>query len=97
MLHKTVVTMDGGELELDAYSNNSYWNGWADVYFTKESLELWIGSSPYDLRFEGNTALIYFEELQVIDAELMETVDGPKLLFDMNGYTFDYKDDYEDS
>ena len=61
----------------EGYTDGALWNGWACVTFTREQMEKWLQSSPYDYRFvpmsetiDGptNHVIIYFEDETTIES-----------------------------
>ena len=101
-MRKGYFAIDGNtdpEEVFEGYTDDTTWNGWACVTFTKEQMEIWLKSSPYDYRFmevghqfnkfNVPAVLIYFEEETTIEStpfviENGDLVEG----YYMDGYCF---------
>lgn len=48
---KSKFTFSDGEEEFEGYTDGSIYNGWANVYFTKDQMKEVLDSMPYNYRF----------------------------------------------
>ena len=93
MKQVTIISTDD-YTELQAYTDGTYWNGWASVIFTKDQLIAWLSDSLYAFRFTDQNVIIYFEDEEVLPLIEFTDEQGNTLQgFNMNGYTFMYKSD----
>ena len=92
-----------GKADLDeifeGYTDGTTWNGWACVVFTREQMEKWCKSMPYDHRFvpmheygnpkETTHVILYFETEEMIGSMLLEIEDGTSVeTYYMESYCF---------
>lgn len=97
-MEKKLFTLSDGEEQYEGYTDGTLWNGWSNVFFTRDQLQVFVNSTPYDLRFfEANTkendrdhpvAIIYFEDEELIESSPIavngEYVEG----YSLNGFEF---------
>jgi hypothetical protein len=50
-MYKSKFTLSDGLEEFEGYTDGSLWNGWSNVCFTKEQVEAFLNTTPYDYRF----------------------------------------------
>ena len=91
-----------GKTDLDeifeGYTDETTWNGWACVVFTREQMEKWCKSMPYNHRFVsihelGNEkvahVILYFETEVTIDSMFLEIEEDIFIeAYYMDGYCF---------
>jgi hypothetical protein len=75
-MYKSKFTFSDGTEEFEGYTDGTLWNGWANVFFTREQLVEVM--SPYDVKFlDAHTplnkrdypvAIVYFEDEEVLES-----------------------------
>lgn len=82
---------------VEAYTDGSDWNGWANVALTRKGLTDWLNASPYDYRFfeqnENPAVRIYMpnKEEVIESSPLLVPTDGGLDLVEvyfMEGFCF---------
>ena len=53
-MYKCKFTLSDDEEEFEGYTDGSLWNGWANVYFSREQIEEFLKSLPYDFKLSEN-------------------------------------------
>lgn len=91
---------DDIENSFEGYTDGTIWNGWANVFFTRQQVSALLDASPYDYRFlEPNTKLnprdypvllIYYDDREeIIESTPIPTEDGDILEgYPMDDYCF---------
>ncbi len=102
-MYKSKFSIDGDEKEgniVEGYTDGTLWNGWANIYFTREQVSTWLDASPYDYRFlEAKTKLnkknipvllIYFDSGEELIESAPFITDTGEILegYNMEGYCF---------
>jgi hypothetical protein len=75
----------------EGYTDGNIWNGWACVAFTREQMETYCRSMPYDHRFTllpEKGVLIYTEDEIFIDASVATIEDDLVEVYWMESYCF---------
>jgi len=95
-MYKSKFVFCDGEDEYEGYTDGELWNGWANVFFTREQLVEMLDSLPYDYRFcEANSVLnnrnfpiliVYFEDEEIIESSPFYADDLETLV---EGYCFE--------
>lgn len=97
MFHKSKFTNSDEDEIIEGYTDGTEWNGWANVYFTREQLPDALG--PYDVQFhEPHTplnkrdypiAIVYFEDELIIESSPIVTTDGDMIeAYALDGFEF---------
>lgn len=96
MFHKSKFTNSDDNEIIEGYTDGTDYNGWANVYFTREQLPDAVGA--YDVRFyEANTrfnkrnypvAVVFFEDELIIESSLIIITDGD-IIEEIEAYALD--------
>jgi hypothetical protein len=94
-MYKSKFTFSDDNEQYEGYTDGSLWNGWSNVFFTREQLKTLFADLPYDYRFcEANTNLndkdypiliVYFEDKEIIESSPFYSDEVDTLL---EGYCF---------
>jgi len=90
MLRKSRFAIDDihdDDESIEGYTDDSTWNGWANVYLTLESLKEFWDNSPYSYTVKGDKMTVYLAKNRSEETFKPIIIDGLKL-YDMNGYCF---------
>jgi hypothetical protein len=50
-MYKSKFTLSDNEEDFEGYTDGLLWNGWANVCFSREQIEEFLKSLPYDFKF----------------------------------------------
>jgi hypothetical protein len=97
-MRKSKFSIDGMSLEeleeqgidaIDGYTDDTTWNGWNNVFVTKEQFISWIEQTPMDYSIDdkGVITIDFSEHGQDNDTFIPKVIDGITL-YSLNGYCF---------
>jgi hypothetical protein len=53
-MYKSKFTLSDDKEEFEGYTDGSLWDGWANVCLSREQIEEFLKSLPYDFKFSEN-------------------------------------------
>ena len=97
-MRKSIFSIDGMSIEeldkmgmdpLEGYTDDTYWNGWNNIFVTLEQFNKWIDQTPMDISIDnkGIVTIDFSENGIENDTFMPELIDG-LILYSLNGYCF---------
>jgi hypothetical protein len=89
-MYKSKFTLSDDTEEFEGYTDGSLWNGWANVLFTKEQMEAFLNSTPYDYHFTELGVVVHWDDKEeLFYSSPIPTDSGDILLgYALDGYEF---------